>query len=486
MTNYINNNLNLLNEYQKIYLNGLDIEALLEKFETEELVAHSGWEYGRFRVFVDSCLLLLNKEKLNHYCGSNFSIKSFLEEADRDEWNHTLIQAVHEKISFPGNDHVQIYYPIDGQEKGPWDQLMILRIAMAHMQYGSYLFDTSRRLLLCYSVFNEDNGERKNTGVVIEPIVHDFIHRFFSNYSYGMLFKCTFFSNYSFEKKRLTMIPNYYEIKFKKEYLEKYNGFNLPITSQLAKALNNPRNLERIFAENKEKLDIQEKSILKLQRTKRLIKMARRYKLKNKMEFFFAIKFLHDFESEISNFLVHIDSLNEILYEYSTVCNSTHESEDQKQECKRQLKNALSKLQEDKYSKVAFRLGFTYLRTVNFVLRVEDNDYVSLDYGNIDVSMFEYNAENFRKYIADVQVTDYHLQRYIVERMRNALMHGNVNVRLDENGSIRFVFSDIHNKRCDEISVLAYQLDSFLVQPNLYSGVPKETLVITDDPELKV
>ena len=67
MLSYINNNLVLINEYQNLYLHEINIDKVIERFRTEEIIKHNGFDYGRFRVFIDSCLLLLNKEKLNDY-----------------------------------------------------------------------------------------------------------------------------------------------------------------------------------------------------------------------------------------------------------------------------------------------------------------------------------------------------------------------------------------------------------------------------------
>ena len=67
MLNYINNNLVLINEYQNLYFQDINIDKLIEGFRTEDIIMHNGFDYGRFRVFIDSCSLLLNKEKLNNY-----------------------------------------------------------------------------------------------------------------------------------------------------------------------------------------------------------------------------------------------------------------------------------------------------------------------------------------------------------------------------------------------------------------------------------
>ena len=92
MLNYLNNNLVLINEYQNLYFQEINIEKIIERFRTGEIIKHNGFDYGRFRVFIDSCLLLLNKEKLNDYYKNggaplvDFSPNMYLNEASLEQW----------------------------------------------------------------------------------------------------------------------------------------------------------------------------------------------------------------------------------------------------------------------------------------------------------------------------------------------------------------------------------------------------------------
>ena len=67
MNNYLNNNIVLINMYENLYANGIRIDEIIQMFKKGEFAQYSGFDFGRFRVFVDGCLLLLNKEKLNRY-----------------------------------------------------------------------------------------------------------------------------------------------------------------------------------------------------------------------------------------------------------------------------------------------------------------------------------------------------------------------------------------------------------------------------------
>ena len=53
--------------YENLYANGIRIDEIIQMFKKGEFAQYSGFDFGRFRVFVDGFLLLLNKEKLNRY-----------------------------------------------------------------------------------------------------------------------------------------------------------------------------------------------------------------------------------------------------------------------------------------------------------------------------------------------------------------------------------------------------------------------------------
>lgn len=48
MLNYLKNNLVLIREYQNLYSNEINIDKLIEKFTSEEIISHNGFDYGRF------------------------------------------------------------------------------------------------------------------------------------------------------------------------------------------------------------------------------------------------------------------------------------------------------------------------------------------------------------------------------------------------------------------------------------------------------
>ncbi|WP_206459101.1 hypothetical protein [Anaerovorax sp. IOR16] len=481
MQNYLNNNLSLINEYQILYKDGINIKTLVDKLETEELVTHKGFDYSRFRVFIDSCLLLLNKEKLNHYCKDYYDYKGFFEEICNDKELQDYIKFIKNERISSHIDGEHLYYSLDGKKKTPWDQVATIRNAMAHMQYGHFMSQESG-LLIYYNLYNKHKGIRNDWGIVFEPILHKFVKVFFSNYSYGILFKNTFFSKYSFEKGRVVNEFNFYEITCKKESMQVYNGYNFNLMSELAHICNDLEKLCVFIMEHEEKLNIKEVPIKDKVDISIYNKLVRKFKLSCKEEYFYGLKTLLDFETELSNFLVHIGHLNDVLYQYSIIKNCGNFTNSEVEMYKKQLKEVILELKEDENAKLMFELGFTYLMAVNFALRTEDDDYKKLEYADVNVSMFTYNRENLNKYVIDNDVYESPLQRYVIERMRNALMHGHIEVLIGKNGDVRFVFLDNYNKREEKIEITLDNLKSFLSQESLYNRVPKETLILLAEP----
>ncbi|MDU1414105.1 MAG: hypothetical protein E6929_14920 [Clostridium sp.] len=396
MKNYLNNNLILINEYQKMYKNKIDIEDLINKLNEKKIAFYNGFDYGRFRVYVDSCLLLLNKEKLNFYYKNSYSYKGFFDEVKKhDELNNYFKFIKDERIT-SSIEGIHLYYSLEGQNKSPWNQVATIRNAMAHMQYGHFMSQEKSGLMLYYFLYNKHKGVRKDYGIVYEPILHEFIHAFFSNYSYGILFKNTFFSNYSFEKRTKTRNIIYYEITYKNKDMEKYNGYNGSLMGQLASILRSSKNVFTFLEEHKEELNINEISIRKIPHIRSYRKLAKKMKLIDKNEYAYMLKTFFDFETELSNFLIHISKLNDVLYQYSMIRDLFDESK--LEMYNKEFEKAILELKEDENARFAFDIGFTYLKVMNFVLRIEDDDYVEFKYDTVDVSKFIYEKGCLDKY----------------------------------------------------------------------------------------
>lgn len=477
MLNYLNNNIILINEYQELYKNGIDINSVIDKFNTGELVAHNAFAYGRFRVFIDGCLLLLNKEKLNEYYKDKYSYKGFFDNINNDDELKPYIEYYKKDRMSADIDGTYLFYSLEGIEKNPWNQIATIRNAMAHMQYGNFCQQENGRMMY-YFLYNKDKGVRKDGGIVFEPILHKFIHMYFGNYSYGILFKNTFFSKYSFGKKKICRNLYFYEITCKKGNMEIYTGYNESLMSKLAQISHNGYKVFTFLEKHKDKVNIKERQVEDIISARKYNKLAKKYRLNCYEKYIYGLKVLLDLETELSNFLVHISHLNEALYEYCLIRDCGQVTASTVEEYKQQLEKKILELKEDENANLAFDLGFTYLKTMNFVLRMEDDDYEKIKYRDVKVSMFEYNKKSFKKYVQDNKIDRNRLQHYIIERMRNALMHGNIQATINRKGQVGFVFLDNYNKRTDRIEISLEKLKKFLSQECLYNGVPKITPVL--------
>ena len=349
------------------------------------------------------------------------------------------------------------------------------------MQYGNFMLQQPSGMMIYYYLYNKNKGIRKDWGIVFEPILHDFIHAFFSNYSYGIPFKETFFLKYSIKKKKRTWKYLFYEITYNDKKTKKYNGFNDNLMRDLINLLPDFQKIVDFLKKNNGNFNIKERSIYKYEYRYR--KLAKKLKLKGKSEYYYGLKTILSFETELSNFLVHIGRLNEVLYNYCIIRDSRMYSVQELQVYKKQLGNQLAELKEDNNARVAFELGFEYLKIINFVLRIEDDDYVKFDYSNVDISMFEFDDKKMFEYISHNHIEENKEQHYIIERMRNALMHGNIDLELRRDGEPVFLFIDSHNTRREIIKIPYTKLKLFLKQACLYSGIPSKTKMILFTPK---
>jgi len=476
MLNYINNNLVLINEYQNLYLHEISIDKLIEGFRTEEIIMHNGFDYGRFRVFIDSCLLLLNKEKLNNYYKNRYSFKDFIKEVENDINLKDYYELIKQEQLTSDISNICLYHSFENKKKNPWDQVMTIRNAMAHMQYG-YFSSQKNGTMIYYYLYNKDHGIRKDSGIVFEWVLHELIQRFFSNYSSGLLFKYTFFSRYSFRLRKKSIWKYYfYEITPKICNENLYNGYNQGIMSKLAKVSQDNKKLLRFLKENNERINVKELELNRTIKIRNYKKLAKKLKLQTRDDYIYGLKAFLDFEGELSNFLIHISQLNNVFYSYCTKRDSENVIQNEIEKYKKQLEKSLLELREDKNAKISFKIGFVYLYAMNFALRTEDDDYEELKYQELNVSKFKYQKENWIQYSQRNKTQNCLFPRYIVERMRNSLMHGNIEILLNNKGKIEFIFRDKYNKRDEVISIILEDLEEFLSQKCLYTGIPKKTL----------
>ena len=356
MLNYLNNNLVLINEYQNLYFQEINIDKIIERFRTGEIIKHNGFDYGRFRVFLDSCLLLLNKEKLNDYYKNGYSFKEFIREVENDIHLKDYFEFIKQEPLTNDISNICLFHSFENKKKKPWDQIMTIRNSMAHMQYGNF-FSQENGTLILYWLYNKDDGIRKDSGIVFEFVLHELIQRFFNNYSSGLLFKNSFFSKYSLRLQKKSFWKYYfYEITPRICDENTYNGYNKGIMSELAQVSRDNKKLLPFLQQNNDKINVNELELNKIIKMRDYKKLTKKLKIQTYDEYFYGLKTFLDFETELSNFLVHISQINNVFYAYCTKRDSKNVTQNEIEEYKKQLEKSLLELYEDENAKFHLRL----------------------------------------------------------------------------------------------------------------------------------
>ena len=324
------------------------------------------------------------------------------------------------------------------------------------MQYGNFLFDRSGAILF-FDIYNCEKERGKNTaeGIVFEPIFNELVENLFSNNpNKGISYNQSFFFNYLFKEEREVKDIVFYKIKYKK--LNKIEMVR-KASKELAEILNSRDILKIInyLKENKEKgiFDIEYKTIDELGFNFRNFE----YFLKDKIIFFeekwYLLKAFLDFNSELSNFIVHMRQLNENIMEY-LINKKNAPLTEQKQI---QIEKAINELDEDeKKSYNIFKIMFLYLKSFNICNIIENgifNDTIRLD--KIDIKGIKIKTRiDFLKFLLKEKGRKIKLSNklkylkkiYVLERFRNALVHGDnkryIKINLNNKGEIIFTFLD--------------------------------------------
>lgn len=187
------------------------------------------------------------------------------------------------------------------------------------------------------------------------------------------------------------------------------------------------------------------------------------YKSNDVSHFINQIKFLFDFETEFSNFMVHLIQLNDRLIDYLR---------DRLLKINRldQIIDSLKELQEDADKFLCFKYSFEILRMFNIASRMEDDDLPKINYSTISVhgiflknplALYTYYQKNKDKY--EIQTHRDLRTAYIVERLRNAIMHGRYWIEL-KNDIVTYIFEDKFNNRSELLEVPEESLLRFINQ----------------------
>lgn len=466
---YLNNNFKMIDYYQEIYHDGIVIDKLINKLKQGQFDSLSIIDLNRFRIFLDAVLLTFNNEKVyNVYLKDKFAFQPFFDRLNDStlfirerQFLENYKKYLNNLFNIRINKFNSFFYSLDGETRRVWDQFKIVRNAFSHMQYGFYAND-STGFLSNFSIYNHDNGQTKEIGFVFEPILHLFIQQFFSNYSFsGVPYKHTWF-----ELNKENGLINFNQVTLSDKVNTKFSGFQKDhfmnrFTSILQSGdkttidnfLNNNSFNRKIIPISHD--EIEQKCLFYLQ--------EKNHKLNDPIHFFESIKFLFDFETEFSNFLVHLIQLNDRLIDYLR---------DRKLGINRinEIFKSIDELTEDENKFLCFRYSFDLLRMFNISSRLEDDDLPKIQIPEISIkgiyiqnplALYDYYNNNKIR----LQLHSHYDLRsnYIMERIRNAMMHGNYWIGLKES-KLFYFFEDKFNKRNEIIEVSQNVLESFVKQ----------------------
>lgn len=495
MLEYMFNNLSLIDKFQTLYKDGIDIRKIKRLFLSGELTKGDLHAHTRFRVFLDQCLLLLNKEKMTHYLNRHLSFGEYLKELNNDETikafiNSKILKSALDKANLNVNiTEAELFYSLDSKKNNPWRQGEIIRNAAAHAQYSNFVSNGGGILF-----FRVDNIDNKNDihGVVIEIIFHEWVRTFFSNYTNtGIPYKHTCISRYSFLNEKATETPLWITFKISDSYNQKYDGRSHPMR-ELGMQFRKTDDLIVFVKNNKTLFEITEKPLESLLDENQISSMQLKYSLHNRDAVAYGIKTILDPETEISNFIVHLSSLNDVILQ------TIRAEKKDKQGIESAMILRLKELDEDQNANLAFKLGFSILKAMNLAFRMEKNKpelekygkntlgidldnlkYPALDYSEVDISGFNFNSDEAEAFCKTKDITQNKNKHFVFKKFRDALMHGNIRFKMDCENGVVFVFDDKYNNRTQTIEIDEESFVKFLNQKALYNQISSRGISLT-------
>lgn len=481
MKNYIESNLEVIKFHKKYYQNEVDVDKFIKQIEEEKDFELGLTQFQRFRIFIDSCFLLWNREKFEKkYFKNKFIYKNYFDGVNENKEFQKYFDFTNEKIFDNHFDECNGFYLLDDKTSmSGWDQLAKVRNGLAHMQYGNFTH-IENGPLLCFGLLNKDKGVLKSNGVVIEPIFHDFVKKFFSNYTnIGVPFKHTWFT--SSEENSIFENGYFYEVTYKD--MTRYNGDQGHKMNELTGYQKSVNSLEKFLEENKEIFDVKKTLVSEVINEKYVKKLMERYKLKKSQEeYCLILKFILDPETEISNFLVHIGQLNDRICDYIITKKNYQLTNEKKEE----LILGLKELYEDKCAHFAFHNLFNLLTIMNIAFRIQDEYYPEVNFRKLNTSIFrdvridtKKMIEIINKNILEGKIPKleerYADNDYLIDKLRNSLMHGNIRTHINDRGELEFIFSDIYKGRHDEVRIESNELADFSTQAEFYENIPNDS-----------
>ena len=461
VSNYLKNNIELIRFYEDYYKNEFNIE-LIKKDISDGKVDINIFNFFRFRIFLDSCAMLFNKEKLEKdYFKNSIDTKNYI--TSIKEKYKDIIDDIEEKFNIKVED--TFYYECIGSDfrftpKSAWESRKILRNSFAHMQYGCFCCYDPKGIIPYYFIFNKDKGVEKSQGLVIESLCHDLIGKLYLN----QIIKSIAYKHTYIEVDM--ELNKYYFVKVTYKGDEKYklDTNSHPMNNKVFSS-GDYINLKTFLDINSTIFDVDKIEIdeSELKKYKDILK-KRLGKSVTNTELGYFIKSIYDIETEFSNFLTHLIQLNDRIIDYKIYKDKNQLNLIGK------IFNSIDELKEDIDSWIEFKWFFKILYIINLSLILEDDDLEPINYSKICIKDFLYDVEQMvdfvNKKIIDNTISNKD-QRfgdviYVLYKIRNSVAHGRINLEIIDN-EIYYIFEDKFHDRSEKIRINIENVENFLI-----------------------
>lgn len=475
MYNYFFNNKKMIEWYRQLLEGGLSVKSLLEHYHNNSLLKNALIDHTRFRVFLDSCMLLFNKDRLDTELLKKFSFIDYLKDVNATPINQEITSRVNEhlrhdsSISINSVEQIKLFYSYDNKNIKPWEQAKIIRNCFAHAHHAFFRF-SKRGNIYYYDVDNIDAEKGiKEHGFVIEHFIHEWIKKFFSYYpGIGIPYSHAFIMIEDMQP------PYWISVKLSPKYEHKFSGESCHPLNELAyimydlEALStyignhpddlelNKQPLENLFSANEAKALITQYNLFPSDYTEGRPLLY--YPLVH-----YAIKMILSPQIELSNFLLSISLLNDtIIQAINDADNSANMSVEECNNSKNAIESSLKELQEDESAILSFRVGLSLLGAWNIAYRLENKKFPTLDSNSISIEGIQYN---------NTELNGQSPKEFVLERFRNSLMHGNIKMEMDCSLGVIVIFEDRYHDDIKTIEIPLSALDNFIEQQAFYDHV---------------
>lgn len=450
-----------IQRYEKLYEGDFEIEKVKKMVKNRTLSCNGekNKETIFFRLFLDGCLVLFNKEKMEREVFENEIIG--YENFFRD----ITIDRRYQKCCFfyEKNYGVQLRYGslIESEtEDSVYNQLRKIRNAIAHQDYCPCI-GYRNYVSLTMPFFKINKGDQGQ--IVYELFFHEFVTRYFSNnVTKGIAYKHTCVT--CEERELLSIYPlkkwYFHTVMYKGE--ERYEIGKEHIMNNKIFCEGNHHNLLSFIYSHNNELDHRMEQIAEVPKIWRYLEKIGKGDIHH---FGYFIKFLRDLDTEFSNFLNHISQLNDRVIDYETMLLDPSKINYYNRE--ESIMQSLGELEEDRESVPIFHYFFTLLKLLVLVGVLELKKEESLEkfedaLAKMRIEDFRYDANQLESFIQNEMNRNRLNQQksdeigpalFIFTKIRNSLSHGKwcCNYK-DEN--IEYEFTDKYNDREVTIKVL--------------------------------